>query len=65
MLMVGPVMWHGSLWLADSHGSVFRLDQAGHVQATTELPGAIDRAPVVTPNCVLVHTSLGGLYLLR
>jgi len=63
--LVGPVMWHDSFWLADSHGSVFRLDQAGHVQATTELPGAIDRAPVVISNGVLVHTSLGGLYLLR
>jgi len=63
--LVGPVMWHDLLWLADSHGSVFRLDQAGHVQATTELPCAIDRAPVITLNGVLVHTSLGGLYLLR
>jgi len=63
--LVGPVMWHDSLWLADSQGSVFRLDKAGHVQATIELPGSIDRAPIVISNGVLVHTSLGGLYLLR
>ncbi len=63
--LVGPVMWHDSLWLADSQGSVFCLDQAGHMQASIKLPGSINRAPVVTPNGVLVHTSLGGLYLLH
>ncbi len=63
--LVGPVMWHDSLWLADAQGSVFRLDKAGHVQASIDLPGSIDRSPVVIPNGVLVHTSLGGLYLLR
>lgn len=63
--LVGPVMWHDSLWLADSQGDVFRLDQTGHLQASTELPGSIDRSPVVTQNGVLVHTSFGGLYLLH
>jgi len=63
--LVGPVKWHDSLWLADAQGNVFRLDKAGHVQASIELPGSIDRAPVVISNGVLVHTSLGGLYLLH
>lgn len=63
--LVGPVMWQGSLWLADSQGSVFRVDREGHVQASIELPGAIDRSPVVTPHGILLHTSLGGLYLVR
>jgi len=63
--LVGPVMWRDSLWLADSQGSIFRLDHMGHVQATIKLPGSIDRAPVVISNGVLVHTSLGGLYLLH
>lgn len=63
--LVGPAMWHDSLWLADSQGSVFRLDRQGHIEASIKLPGAIDRAPVVISNGVLVHTSLGGLYLLH
>jgi len=63
--LVGPVMWNHSLWLADSQGSIFRLNTDGHVQASIKLPGSIDRAPVVILNGVLVHTSLGGLYLLH
>jgi len=63
--LVGPVLRQHSLWLADSQGSVFRLDKLGHVQASIQLPGSIDRAPVVISNGVLVHTSLGGLYLLH
>jgi len=63
--LVGPVMWHDSLWVADSEGSVFRLDSAGHIQASTQFEGAFDRAPVVMEQGVLVHSSLGGLYLVR
>ncbi|MDQ6967963.1 MAG: PQQ-binding-like beta-propeller repeat protein [Mariprofundaceae bacterium] len=63
--LVGPVLWHDSFWLADADGTVFRVDKAGHVQASVEISGSIDRAPVVIPDGVLVHTSLGGLYLLH
>ncbi|MDQ6954348.1 MAG: PQQ-binding-like beta-propeller repeat protein [Mariprofundaceae bacterium] len=63
--LVGPIMWQESLWLADSQGSIFRMDQEGHVQASINLPGAIDRPPVATSRGVLLHTSLGGLYLVR
>jgi len=61
----GPVLWQGSLWIADEQGRLFRLDQDGKVLASTQLDGRIDRAPVATANGILVRNNLGTLYLLR
>jgi len=63
--LVGPVLWQGSLWVADNQGIVYRLDLDGNVLASIELDGRIDRAPVVAANGVLVRNHLGAIYMLR
>jgi len=44
---------------------VYRLDVDGHVLASIELAGRIDRAPVIAANGILVRNSLGTLYMLH
>ena len=63
--LVGPVLFDGDLWLADDLGHVFRVDMQGNIRAHRQLPGAIDRSPVVTTEGIFVHSSLGGLYLVH
>jgi outer membrane protein assembly factor BamB len=63
--LTGPVLWQGSLWVADNQGMVYRLDVDGTVLATVELSGRIDRTPVVAANGVLVRNHLGTIYMLR
>jgi outer membrane protein assembly factor BamB len=63
--LIGPVLWQGSLWVADSQGMVYRLNLDGNVLASIELDGRIDRTPVVAANGVLVRNHLGTVYMLR
>jgi len=63
--LAGPILWKGSLWVADDQARVFRLDQRGKVLASTQLDGRIDRAPVAASNGILVRNNLGTLYMLR
>ncbi|MDX8397295.1 MAG: PQQ-binding-like beta-propeller repeat protein [Mariprofundaceae bacterium] len=63
--LVGPVLWKNSLWLLDNEGGVFRLSRKGHIQAELHITGGFDRLPVVTERGLLVHSSLGGLYLVH
>ena len=63
--LAGPVLWQGSLWVADNQGMVYRLDIDGNVLASVELAGRIDRTPVVAANGVLVRNHLGTIYMLR
>jgi len=63
--LTGPILWQGSLWLADDQAMIYRLSQTGKLLASTELDGRIDRSPVVAENGVLVRNSLGTLYMLR
>jgi len=63
--LVGPVLFDGDLWLADDLGNVFQVDMQGNIRAHRQLPGSIDRSPVVTTKGILVHSSLGGLYLVH
>jgi outer membrane protein assembly factor BamB len=63
--LTGPVLWQGSLWVADDQGMVYRLNLNGNVVAGIELSGRIDRRPVVTANGVLVRNHLGTIYMLN
>jgi len=63
--LVGPVLFDGDLWLADDLGNIFRVDMQGNIRAHRQLPGSIDRSPVVTKKGIFVHSSLGGLYLVH
>jgi len=63
--LTGPILWHGSLWVADDQAHVFRLGQSGKLLASTQLDGRIDRAPVAASNGILVRNNLGTLYMLR
>ncbi|MDQ6982053.1 MAG: PQQ-binding-like beta-propeller repeat protein [Mariprofundus sp.] len=63
--LTGPVLWKGSLWVADDQARVFRMDQSGRLLASTKLDGRIDRAPVAASGGVLVRNNLGTLYMLR
>jgi len=63
--LTGPVLWQGSLWVADDHARVFRIDKGGKLLASTQLDGRIDRTPVVASGGILVRNSLGTLYMLR
>jgi len=63
--LTGPILWQGSLWVADEHGRVFKLDQQGKLLASVQLDGRIDRRPVAASGGVLVRNNLGTLYMLR
>lgn len=63
--LLGPVLWNGKLWLADDRGVVMRLALDGRKEASIELNGRIERAPVATSAGVLARTGLGVLTLLR
>jgi len=63
--LAGPVLWQGNLWVVDDQARIFRLDMNGTVQASTQLNGRIDRAPVTTSRGILVRNNLGTLYMLR
>jgi len=63
--LTGPVLWNGSLWVADDQARVFRLNLNGTVLASIKLDGRIDRAPVAASGGVLVRNNLGTLYMLR
>ena len=63
--LTGPILWQGSLWVADDQATVYRLSQSGELLASIDLNGRIDRAPVAAANGVLVRNNLGTLYMLR
>ncbi len=63
--LTGPVLWKGSLWVADDKATVYRLSQTGELMASTDLNGRIDRAPVAGNQGILVRNNLGTLYMLR
>jgi len=63
--LTGPILWQGSLWVADDQARVFKLDQRGTLLASIQLNGRIDRAPVAANIGVLVRNNLGTLYMLR
>ncbi|MDQ6963997.1 MAG: PQQ-binding-like beta-propeller repeat protein, partial [Mariprofundales bacterium] len=58
-------VWQGGIWIGDSDGNLFHLTAAGRVVGSIALDGAINRAPVATPAGVVVHSSRGGIYLIR
>ena len=63
--LVGPVLWNHALWVADDRGSVYRVDEQGHVIGHLSLLGHFDRAPVVQARGVIVRNDLGSLYFLH
>jgi len=63
--LVGPVIWHKKMYVADDRGQVFALTFKGKIVGSIELPGRVDRSPVATPDGLLLRTNLGGLYLIR
>lgn len=63
--LTGPVLWQDALWVADDSGKVYRLDVNGKVLSDVQLPGRIDRSPVITTQGVLVRNNLGTLFSLN
>jgi len=63
--LVGPVLWNHALWVADDRGSVYRVDEQGHVIGHLGLLGHFDRAPIVQAQGVIVRNDLGSLYFLH
>ena len=63
--LVGPVLWHGALWVADNKGAVYRVDTQGHVIGHLRLMGSFDRAPIAGAQGVILRNDLGALYLLH
>ncbi len=63
--LTGPVLWQGSLWVADDQATVYRLSQSGKLLASRDLDGRIDRSPVAGKNGILVRNNLGSMYMLR
>ena len=63
--LLGPVLWQGSLWVADDRGSLLRLNHDGQKRGEITFDGRIERMPTVTPAGVLVRTGLGVLTLIR
>jgi len=63
--LTGPILWHGSLWVADDQAHIFRLNQRGKLLASTQFDGRIDRTPVAASNGILVRNNYGTLYMLR
>jgi len=63
--LVGPVLWNNALWVADDRGSVYRVDEQGHVLGHLRLQGHFDRAPITEARGVILRNDLGSLYLLH
>ncbi|HXH64170.1 MAG TPA: PQQ-binding-like beta-propeller repeat protein [Mariprofundaceae bacterium] len=63
--LVGPVLWNQALWVADDRGSVYRVDEQGHVLGHLRLKGHFDRAPVAESHGVILRNDLGSLYFLH
>ena len=63
--LTGPLLWRGSLWVADNQATVYRLSQTGKLLASRDLDGRIDRSPVAARNGILVRNNLGSMYMLR
>jgi len=62
---VGPVIWHDALWLASEKGLVLKVSLKGALLAMLDTKGNIERAPLVTPEGLLIHNTWGGLYLVH
>jgi len=63
--LVGPVLLHERMIVADDLGDVHALTFAGEAAGSLGLPGRIDRAPVPISSGVLIRNDLGGMYLIR
>ena len=61
--LVGPVVWNGSLWVADSAGVVHQLNMQGEKQGDVSLAGNIARLPIVTEQGILIRTVRGAMYM--
>ncbi len=59
------VSWGQSILVSDDDGILHRIANNGVLLGSLQLPGSIDRIPVVTPQGVIVRTSRGGIYLIR
>lgn len=59
--LIGPVVWHDSLWLADYKGRIMKVNGEGEVQAQVQLVGNIARLPEITATGLLVRTDRGVL----
>jgi len=63
--LMGPVKWHDALWLSDNQGQLFRVSMEGKLLGKLALNGSFERLPIVTSQGLLLHHSLGGLYLVH
>jgi len=61
----GPVEHGGALWLGAADGTLFKIDFEGKVLGTAKVEGQIDRAPLATPDGLVVRDHLGTLYLFQ
>ena len=61
----GPIWWHDALWVTDESGVLFQVSQHGKIQASVDTQGAVERAPLPSQQGLLLHHTLGGLYLIH
>jgi len=63
--LLGPVVWQGSLWLADNKGKIFMVGLNGEVVSSMQMQGNISRLPMVTEAGLLVRTDRGMMTMLQ
>jgi len=62
---MGPIVWHDALWVLSMHGELFKVSLQGDVLASLDIGGSTERSPVMTQYGLLIHNTLGGLYLVH
>ncbi|MDQ6952277.1 MAG: PQQ-like beta-propeller repeat protein [Mariprofundaceae bacterium] len=62
---MGPVIWHHALWLVGQNGKLLKVSLKGDILASLDMGGSVERLPVVTNHGLLLHNTLGGLYLIH
>jgi len=62
---MGPVIWHHVLWLSSDHGKLLKVSLSGELLAVLNMGGSVERLPLATSKGLLLHNTLGGLYLVH
>jgi len=62
---MGPIVWHRTLWLVGQDGKLLKVSLKGNILASLDMGGSVERLPVVTDHGLLLHNTLGGLYLIH
>ncbi|MDQ7003542.1 MAG: PQQ-like beta-propeller repeat protein [Ghiorsea sp.] len=63
--LMGPQLFHDSLWLTDNQGTVFKVNMKGEIKDMKQLQGSIARLPVVTSQGLVIRTDRGVMALVK